>query len=84
MRELDQSCRKYIKDNTILVGHALEHDLVDSGILPRNASGIRRIRWGLQTLCSELLSVEIRKNKGGTHDCLEDVLATREVVLFCI
>lgn len=45
---------KYIDDNTILVGHALEHDLdalriihphvVDSGILLRNAVGIRRIR----------------------------------------
>lgn len=84
---------KYIDDNTIIVGHALEHDLdalriihprvVDSGILSRNAVGIRRIRWGLQTLCSELLNCEIRKNKGGIHDCLEDVFATREVVLFC-
>jgi DNA polymerase III epsilon subunit-like protein len=84
---------KYIDDKTILVGHALEHDLdalriihphiVDSGILSRNAVGIRRIRWGLKTLCPELLNFEIRKNKGGIHDCLEDVLATREVVLFC-
>ena len=84
---------KYIDDNTILVGHALEHDLdalrmihprvVDSGILSRNAVGIHRIRWGLKTLCPELLNFEIRKNKGGIHDCLEDVLATREVVLFC-
>ncbi len=84
---------KYIDNNTILVGHALEHDLdalriihpriVDSAILSRNAVGIRRIRCGLQTLCSEILNVEIRKNNGGIHDCLEDVLATREVVLFC-
>jgi DNA polymerase III epsilon subunit-like protein len=84
---------KYIDANTVLVGHALEHDLnalriihprvVDSGILARNAVGIHRIRWGLHTLCSALLSVEIRKNQGGIHDCLEDVLATREVVLFC-
>jgi DNA polymerase III epsilon subunit-like protein len=84
---------KHIDDNTILVGHSLQHDLdalriihprvVDSGILSRNAVGIRRIQWGLQTLSSELLNVEIRKNKGGIHDCLEDVLATREVVLFC-
>jgi DNA polymerase III epsilon subunit-like protein len=84
---------KYIDGNTIIVGHALEHDLtalriihprvVDSGILSRKAVGIHRIRWGLHTLCSELLDIEIRKNKGGIHDCLEDVLATREVVLFC-
>ena len=84
---------KYIDDNTILVGHALQHNLdalriihphvVDSGILSGNAIGIRCIWWGLQTLCFELLNFEIRKNKGGIHNCLEDVLATREVVLFC-
>jgi DNA polymerase III epsilon subunit-like protein len=84
---------KYIDSNAIIVGHALEHDLdalrmihpriVDSGILSRKAVGIHRIRVGLQTLCSELVHVEIRKNKGAIHDCLEDVLATREVVLFC-
>ena len=84
---------KYIDDNTILVGHALGHDLdglriihpriVDSGILSRNAVGIHRIQWGLQVLCSELLDIEIRQNKEGIHDCLEDVLATRELVLFC-
>lgn len=84
---------KYIDSNTIIVGHALEHDLdalrmihpriVDSGILSRKAVGIHRIRWGLHTLCSELVNVEIRNNEGAIHDCLEDVLATREVVLFC-
>lgn len=84
---------KYIDDNTILVGHALQHDLsalrmihprvVDSSILSGNAIGYRRIHLGLKTLCSELLSVEIRAGKGGIHDGLEDVLATREVVLFC-
>ncbi|KAH8702924.1 hypothetical protein GQ44DRAFT_732584 [Phaeosphaeriaceae sp. PMI808] len=84
---------KYIDSNTIIVGHALEHDLdalriihpriVDSGILSRKAVGIHRIWWGLQTLCSELVHVEIRKNKGAIYDCLEDVLATRAVVLFC-
>ncbi|TVY41248.1 RNA exonuclease [Lachnellula occidentalis] len=84
---------KYIDDKTILVGHALQNDLdglriihprvVDSGILARNEVGIPYLQGGLSTLCSELLNVEIRKNKGGIHDCLEDVLATREVVLFC-
>ncbi|GAP87671.1 putative RNA exonuclease 3 [Rosellinia necatrix] len=83
---------KCIDDNTILVGHALKHDLsalrmihprvVDSGILSGNAVGCRT-QLGLQKLCSELLGIEIRKGKGGIHNCLEDVLATREVVLFC-
>jgi DNA polymerase III epsilon subunit-like protein len=85
---------KYIDDSTILVGHALENELdalriihpriVDSGILARSAVGIPRIRWGLKTLCSELLGMDIRKDKGGIHDCMEDVMATREVVLFCV
>ncbi|KAM3067143.1 hypothetical protein ACMFMG_011697 [Clarireedia jacksonii] len=84
---------KYIDSNTIIVGHALQHDLdalrmihpriVDSAILSRNAVGIHRIRWGLQTLCSELVHIQIRKNKEAIHDCLEDVLAAREVILFC-
>jgi DNA polymerase III epsilon subunit-like protein len=81
---------KYIDDHTILVGHSLEHDLnvlrlihpriVDAGILAKNAVGLHH-RWGLQRLCSEFLILEIRRNKGRVHDCLEDVLATREVVL---
>jgi DNA polymerase III epsilon subunit-like protein len=81
---------KYIDDRTILVGHSLEHDLnvlriinshvVDAGILAKNAVGLRR-QWGLQSLGLELLTLEIRKNKGHVHDCLEDVMSTREVVL---
>lgn len=84
---------KYIDDNTILVGHALQHDLralrmihprvVDSGILSANAVRYRGTQFGLKTLCSELLSVEIRTGMGGIHDSLEDVLAARQVVLFC-
>ncbi|KAI1115815.1 ribonuclease H-like domain-containing protein [Nemania sp. NC0429] len=84
---------KYIDDDTILVGHALHHDLndlrmihprvVDSSILSRNAVGPGRTHFGLHMLCSELLSVKIRTGKGGIHDALEDVLAAREAVLFC-
>ncbi|QSZ34646.1 hypothetical protein DSL72_007500 [Monilinia vaccinii-corymbosi] len=83
---------KYIDADTILVGHALENDLdalriihhrvVDSAILSRKEVGGGRF-WGLQALCSELVNLDIRKNKHGIHDCLEDVLATREVVLCC-
>lgn len=84
---------KLVDQNTILIGHALQHDLdvlrmvhtriVDSAILARNAVGTYNRQWGLQRLCKELLSLEIRNNKGGVHDCLEDVLSTREVVLLC-
>jgi len=92
-REARAELWKLIDQNTILVGHALHHDLdvlrmvhtrvVDSAILARNAVGMYSPQWGLQRLCKELLGLEIRNNIGGVHDCLEDVLATREVVLYC-
>ena len=82
-----------IDRDTILVGHALQHDLdvlrmvhtrvVDSAILARNAVGMYSVQWGLPRLCEQLLGVHIRVNKGHIHDCLEDVMATREVVLWC-
>ena len=84
---------KYINDKTILVGHALEHDLgalrmihprvVDSSILSEITVGGRRVQFGLHKLSSELPRIEIRKGEDGIHDCMEDVLAAREVVLFC-
>lgn len=84
---------KYIDGDTILIGHALENDLnalrlihpriVDSGILAKKTVDISWRSFGLRILCEELLDIEFRQNKGGIHDCLEDVLATREVVLFC-
>jgi len=83
-----------VNQDTILIGHALEHDLdvlrmihtrvVDSSILTRNKVGIQRVRWGLQKLCKELLELKIRDNKEGVHNGLEDVLATRKLVLWCI
>lgn len=82
-----------INDSTILVGHALQHDLdtlriihhrvVDSAILAQNAVGSARL-WGLKALCTQLLHKEIRENDRGLHNCLEDVFATREVALLCI
>jgi DNA polymerase III epsilon subunit-like protein len=92
---------KYVDENTILVGQALHHDLkalgfihkrvVDSSILTGEAvfgkdSRLRR-RYGLQTLCEELVGLRIREGSpfGHTvHDCLEDTLSAREVVLWCL
>ncbi|KAE8454688.1 hypothetical protein EG329_000311 [Mollisiaceae sp. DMI_Dod_QoI] len=92
-KEAREELWKLMDQNTILIGHALQHDLdvlrmvhtrvVDSAILARNAVGMYNRQWGLQKLCKELLGIEIRNNEGGVHDCLEDVLATREVVLRC-
>lgn len=85
---------RYIDADTVLVGHALQHDLdvlrmihtnvVDSAILTKNALGPESHRsWGLKILCYELLGIEIQNKGLQGHDCWEDALAAREVVLWC-
>lgn len=61
----------------------IHHRVVDSSIMATNAVGIPALRWGLAKLCSQLCGIDIREGDRGIHDCLEDVHATREVVLFC-
>ena len=83
----------YVDADTVLVGHSLQHDLdalrllhsrvVDSVILAGLAAGGGVFRqWALKTLCQELLltAVQDRRKKG--HDCMEDTLAAREVVIW--
>lgn len=84
---------KYMDANTILIGQSLNNDLdalrmvhtrvVDSAIMTKLAVDPNCHRsWGLKTLSSDLLDMKIQNKKGG-HDCMEDTLATREVVLEC-
>lgn len=74
----------------------IQHNkIVDSVILASDTvfgcgDGKQRY-WGLglQTLCEELVGLRIRedssrRNGANTHDGLEDALATRELVLWCI
>ncbi|KAI8958091.1 ribonuclease H-like domain-containing protein [Daldinia sp. FL1419] len=82
--------------DTILIGHSLNHDLqvihiihhkvVDSAIVVAEAvfgKGNKLGRqWGLKTLCQELLGIKIQASKSG-HDCMEDTLASRELLLWC-
>lgn len=86
---------KHIDGNTILIGHALRNDLdilrmihhkvVDSELLVKNAVGVPGIRHSLAHLCDALLGFNLRGVKNdGVHDCMNDVMATREVVLFCM
>ncbi|KAH6651226.1 hypothetical protein F5144DRAFT_638942 [Chaetomium tenue] len=71
--------------------------VVDSAVVAAEASGwfggvaggggvYRKIkRWaGLEEMCRELLGIRIRGGEGQSHDSLEDVLATRELVLWCL
>ncbi|KAL3418105.1 exonuclease [Phlyctema vagabunda] len=62
----------------------LARDAVSSPSLSSSSSIPQGRQWGLKTLCTDLLGLEIRDNPGHVHDCLEDVLATREVVLWCV
>lgn len=95
---------KHVDENTILIGQSLDRDLaplriqhdkiVDSAILASDtvfgSTGKPRYwRLGLQTLCQELVGLEIRggaspRSVSATHDGREDALATREVVLWCL
>jgi DNA polymerase III epsilon subunit-like protein len=84
---------RHIDANTILVGAALQHDLgvlrmihtrvVDTAILARNAVGMETRGCGLKVLCDSLLGIRVQSNGRRGHDCLEDALAAREVVLWC-
>lgn len=79
---------------TIFIGHALANDLrvlriatdrvVDSMmIMSRAVYGDARTfprNWGLKTACQQLLDVDVQATRG-THDAVEDALATRELVL---
>ena len=94
-REARRELWNHIDADTILVGQSLQHDLdalrmihtrvVDSAIMARNAVDPKSTRqWGLKTLCNELLGIDVQSNGRKGHDCLEDALAAREVVLWCI
>lgn len=84
---------KHVDASTILIGHSLNHDLdvlkmvhakiVDSGILVRNAVGSGTGRqWGLKILCDMFLNIHVQTDNNKGHDCLEDVFAARELVLW--
>lgn len=83
---------RHIDADTILVGQSLHHDLevlgilhariVDSAILAAKAIGLPQARiFGLKQMCKEMLNVNIQCLEGGIHDCVEDALASRELVL---
>ena len=83
---------KHIDASTVLVGQSLHHDLevlgmlhtriVDSAILAAKAVDLPSARtFGLKQMCKEILNVDIQCIKTGMHDCLEDTLASRELVL---
>ena len=86
---------RHIDADTILVGQSLHYDLevlgmlhmriVDSAILAAKAIDLPGAKTcGLKKMCKEMLNVDIQCLNGGIHDCLEDVLASRELVLYFI
>lgn len=86
---------RYMDSQTILVGHSLQFDLAalgihhdataDSSILARLAvgRGFKR-QFALKTLCKELLNITVQDHGKNGHDAVEDALAAREVVLWCL
>jgi DNA polymerase III epsilon subunit-like protein len=89
---------RHVNADTVIVGHSVNYDLrvlrishtkiVDSSILAGEAvfgmnKKFRRL-WGLKQLCQDLLGLIIQDWPGEGHDCLEDSLAARELVLRCL
>jgi DNA polymerase III epsilon subunit-like protein len=86
---------RHMDDETVLIGHALYNDLevlgiqhekvVDSASLVEAAVGHSvRTMWGLKKVCKELLGIDIQDAGKKGHDSVEDALAAREVVLWCM
>ena len=86
---------RHIDAETVLVGQSLRNDLdvlgmlhtriVDSAILAAKAIDLSGTKtFGLKIMCKEMLEVDIQCLNGEIHDCLEDALATRELVLYFI
>ncbi|KAF3004364.1 hypothetical protein E8E13_009815 [Curvularia kusanoi] len=86
---------QYMDARTVLVGHALHYDLkalgightvtIDSAKLARAAVGNSvKKDWGLKVLCRELLGVTVQDHGKNGHDSVEDALAARELVLWCL
>ena len=91
---------EYINGETILIGQSLDSDLgvlgiyhskvVDSAILtgeavfPTSPSNkpLKRL-WSLKKVAKELLDRDIQTGNNG-HNCKEDTLTVREVVLWCL
>ncbi|KAL7619394.1 hypothetical protein AAE478_009933 [Parahypoxylon ruwenzoriense] len=88
---------EFVDASTILVGQSLHFDLaslkimhgrvIDTAVVVAEAvfgKGQRlRRRWSLKQLCRELLGLAIQTGSHG-HDCLEDTLAARELLLWCV
>ncbi|KAL8886477.1 MAG: hypothetical protein Q9215_005816 [Flavoplaca cf. flavocitrina] len=86
---------QHIDGSTVLIGQSLHHDLevlgmlhtqvVDSAILAAKTIDLPGAKTiGLKKMCKEILNVNVQCSNGGMHDCLEDVLASRELILHWI
>lgn len=70
-------CHSRIFDSAIFTAEAVFPDLI------RPTQGLKRL-WGLKTLAKDLLGGLDIQNSNSGHDCLEDTMTTREIVLFCL
>ncbi|CAI7578782.1 unnamed protein product [Penicillium glandicola] len=90
----------FLDPDTVLIGHALHNDLrcldlihgriVDTSIVTSEtvfySFGSKRTLprlWGLKALARDLLGIHIQDSPKG-HNSVEDALATREVLIWCL
>ncbi|KAI5809378.1 ribonuclease H-like domain-containing protein, partial [Pyronema omphalodes] len=79
-----------IDSETIIIGHALHNDLYQLRLIHRRvvdtALTIPRItgkKHSVQSLSLELLEKVVQSSAHG-HDCLEDTLSARELLIWCL
>ena len=85
---------EHIDDDTVLIGHTMNNDLdvlritshriVDIQILLKDIASRQTQGLGLQTATKRFLGKDVQNHGKQGHDSLEDALATREVLLWCI
>ncbi|KAI5807823.1 ribonuclease H-like domain-containing protein [Peziza echinospora] len=80
---------EFVDADTILIGHSLGNDLralkvfhgrfVDSFVAVSKRSGVNH---SLKNLCEQVLGMEVQCAGKKGHDCVEDALAARELVVW--
>ena len=94
LKEAREALLEHIDDDTILIGHTMNNDLdalritshriVDIHILLKDAASRQTPGLGLQGATKQFLAKDVQNHGKRGHDSLEDALATREVLLWCM
>ncbi|KAI5848350.1 ribonuclease H-like domain-containing protein [Tricharina praecox] len=83
---------QFIDSETVVVGFALENNLDQLRLIHPNVVDARLAiprllgggKHGVRALMAELLGKDVQNPDSDGHNCLEDVFAARELILWCV